>query len=152
MNKIRKATKQDIPAIVDLMAIFAKECAYEEKFNFPFNPDTVTTHVTYMIQSPQHLVLVDDEIEGLFIGIAGNIISDPSKFMLIEHIWYVRPEALNTGKGMALYREAVKKAKEANIKYLAFGHMVDFGEDYMEDLLTGLKFKPLETMYIKEVK
>ena len=89
----RFANRADIPAVVDLLLMFADQA----RVGFRSAAATDTVRLTQMVMNwQQHhyvrIALDQDQVIGMLIAERGSDFWDPERSILQERVWFVRPE------------------------------------------------------------
>lgn len=89
---IRRATKDDVPQLLDLGEQFFIESKYEEELGVPLKlEDTVLWYLEMMVR-PDALFIVSEtkgQIHGFLVGVVIPVFFNWSKKQAMEILWYV---------------------------------------------------------------
>lgn len=147
---IREATRQDIPALVDMMRCYAKE-APMSVLQVDKNHDA--NHVKNLLFSlivGRGFIFVDSEYRGMIAAVVTKNVWCPSVIELRELAWWVRPEFRNGSIGGRLWKtfenRAQKMLDEKKVDYictsvLANSPLIDY---------TKRGFKPMDVNFYRD--
>lgn len=147
---IREATRQDIPALVEMMRCYAKE-APMEALQLDENHDAGhVSHLLFSLIVGRGFILVDDEFKGMLAAIKTRNVWCPGVIELRELAWWVKPEFRNGSIGGRLWKTFEQKAQtmleEKKVDYICTTVMVNSPLiDY-----TKRGFKPLDVTFYRD--
>jgi N-acetylglutamate synthase-like GNAT family acetyltransferase len=109
---IRLASKFDIPRLVDIMAMYAKESPIKA-LQLEKNQDAdYVANLLFSLIAGRGFIYVDDELQGMIAGIKTQNIWCPSVIELRELAWWVEPNKRNGSLGGRLWKTFDDKAKQ----------------------------------------
>lgn len=120
---IRKATQDDLRAIVDMSDRFYHYTSYWTLSKIPFSPEHVAMIATGLMEGG---VMNVAEVDGKVVGMIGMIfvpfLFNPNYMTAGEIIWWVEPEYWKQGIGEALLESVEEPCREAKITHM---NMID---------------------------
>jgi hypothetical protein len=135
---IRKATLNDVPAIVDMGVQFH---AYSPFKDIPFDPEATARFVAGCIETGA--VFLSEH--GMCGGVVAPFYFNPRFTQATEFFWWSPVK----GEGREL-REAFEAwAKEAGASAVQFGALADGKYEDVARNYTAAGFKPMETTFLK---
>lgn len=148
--EVRKATEDDVNAIVDMSAKFYATTAYAAVA--PMSRATVEKLTRWLIETGVMLVAFDDSKGWVGMVGLGCVPGTFNDAMVGAHeiVWYVDPEARNGGVGRALLEAIEPACKERGADAIWMMHLADSppqaGEMYVK-----MGFAPSEHSYMKRI-
>ena len=147
---IRKATRYDIPMLLNLIKEYNKEIPIEVYKNKDLHDIEYVTNLLYTIIKARGFVLIDDDFKGMLIAVVIANIWCPKSNELHELAWWVEPEYRQSSIGGKLWlefnKEAQKMLDEKRIDVVYTSLMENSPSiDYSKR-----GFKKLETKYFRE--
>ncbi|TMN18468.1 GNAT family N-acetyltransferase [Pseudoxanthomonas sp. X-1] len=144
---VRKATHDDVPAILAMGAAFFAASGYGALTSF--DPDHASVVVGMMIGTGTQLVA---EHEGALVGMAGAVVA-PHTFnfralMAHEVMLWAMPEARGLGVGRALFKALDAACEEAGAVGLQM-LMLENSPPHVADLYEAEGFRPSESAWTK---
>ena len=109
---IRKATRYDIPMLLDLVREYNKEIPIEVYKNKEFHDEIHVTNLLFTLIKGRGFILIDNKFRGMLLAVVIANVWCPKVFELHELAWWVKPEYRNTSLGGRLWIEFNKKAQE----------------------------------------
>jgi len=97
------------------------------------------------------LLFIDGKLEGLLSGVLMHAFAIKG-LTWQENIWYVRKPYRNGRYGLALFKYAQAKLKEAGVNIMVMAHLANETGRKIGRLYEKLGFKPLETHYIRRLQ
>jgi N-acetylglutamate synthase-like GNAT family acetyltransferase len=147
---IRKANKFDIPVLLDFMREYAKEAPVKILNELEHHNDDYVASLLISIIMGRGFIFVDDELNGMIIGIIVPNLWCPTVLELHELAWWIKNEKRNSILGGRLWRafevEADKMLKENKVQLVTVTKMSTSPSlDYEKR-----GFKLLDMNYFKE--
>lgn len=147
---IRKATRYDIPMLLELIREYNKEIPIDVYKNKDLHDEKYITSLLFTIIKVKGFILIDEDFKGMLIAIIINNIWCPNTYELHELAWWVKPEYRQSSIGGKLWIEFNKKAQqmldENRVKVVYTSLMENSPSiDYCKR-----GFKKLETKYFRE--
>lgn len=119
---IRKATKYDIPAVVELSKLFYATTSYAEWA--VFDAETVFDLASNLAEN--HVLLVAEQ-DSAIVGMVGLFVApfmfNREKTAAYEVVWWVSPEAQGVGVGKALLEAIEPACKEKGASAIQMVHL-----------------------------
>ena len=125
---IRQATRQDIPALLELLASYASEnpiACLRDKNNHDVE---YIKNLLFSIISGRGFILVDDKYNGFLIAFISSNVWAPKVKELKELAWWVKPECRNGILGGRLWKQFDNLAEQM---------LVDKRIDFVCSSITG---------------
>lgn len=141
---IRSATKNDIPACVEMAREFWQYMPYDEEYEAERTTEMFELALSY------NLLLVfdkDGKAEGFIAGVMGPLLASTKAQMAIELAYWINPA--HRGVGVQLLRSFEKAAKEQGAKYCSMMAMEGSNPEIAERIYTKLGYAKTETSYTK---
>ena len=142
---IRSATRDDIPAIVDMAKTFWDSTVYEE----PLNPETVNMLCHSCIKDNLMCVLDVDGPKGFGCASKIPLLANHEVMAGSELAWWIDPEYRNAGRGVELLKMLEAMAKRAGIKYFTMVYMQSSMPDVVEKIYQDMGYNRHEVSYMK---
>lgn len=147
---IRKATRHDIPALVEMMRRYAQEAPIQALQRDAAHDPAHVSRLLFQIVSGRGFVFIDDKLRGFIAAIVLRNVWCPSVVELRELAWWVDPEHRNKTLGGKLWIhfdcEAQTMLNEKRIGYVCTTRMNNSPAiDY-----TKRNYALLETTFFKE--
>lgn len=136
-----EATLADIPGLVDMGVNFHEMSPHRNMGEY--NKVAISNVLTYMIQSPDALVITNGE--GLIGGIMAAVYFDPSKMMMEESFWWA------SRGGREMLDMFIRKSREMGAAYVLLSTLENDRIDAMGRILQKSGFAPIERRYLKEL-
>ena len=147
---IRKATRYDIPMLLNLIKEYSKEIPMDVYKKKEWHDEEYVKKLLFTLIKVRGFILIDDDFRGMLLAVIFPNIWCPKVFELHELAWWVEPEARNTSLGGRLWLEFNKEAQ----KLLDENRIGAVYTSLMENspLIDYEKrgFKKLETKYFRE--
>lgn len=146
MIKIRPANNSDIEWLFLQCEDFA--AFYNSKISLAGNPEYGKLFLKDLVE--KHFVrisLKDDHRVGFIAGMIGPHHFNPDIRQLTELLWWVQPEARNSGAGAALFKDFVKFG-ETECDWVTF--TLEHNSPVNDNFLLKRGFKITEKAYLKE--
>lgn len=147
---IRKATRYDIPMLLNLIKEYSKEIPMDVYKKKEWHDEEYVKNLLFTLIKVRGFILIDDDFRGMLLAVIFPNIWCPKVFELHELAWWVEPEARNTSLGGRLWLEFNKEAQ----KLLDENRIGAVYTSLMENspLIDYEKrgFKKLETKYFRE--
>ena len=143
---IREATQGDIPQIVKLISRSLVDGPYAGKIKD--NPEQTAMLASKIIESLGKILLCEED--GKSTGLLAFIVLPhymSGEMIADELAWYVEPEARIGGAALRLLWEAEKLAHEMGATRIKFSAP----NQEVAHLYSRFGFKPIETVYVKEL-
>lgn len=120
--QVRKATLADVPAIVRMSACFYETTSYAGWADF--NAETVED---LAISLTKYHVMLVAEHDGKAVGMVGLFVApfmfNATKRAAYEVVWWVDPEARDTGAGKALLKAIEPACRDAGCHAIQMVHL-----------------------------
>lgn len=147
---IRKATKHDIPALVEMMRRYAQEAPIQALQDDAAHDPAHVSQLLFQIVSGRGFIFVDDKMRGFIAAIVLRNVWCPSVVELRELAWWVAPEHRDKTLGGKLWlmfdSAAQKMIDEKRVNYACTTKMSNSPAiDY-----TKRNYALLETTFFKE--
>lgn len=150
MTQVRKASINDIPAVLAMAERFYETTEFPARLRFPFDPATVERLAAGLVD---HVLLVADDGEALR-GMVGLFVLpfmfNANHTSAHEIVWWVDPAAQGAGVGKALLAaiEPACKAKGAEAIYMV--HLAS-SPPQAAAIYERHGFVPTESSYVKRL-
>ena len=145
---IVRATPEMLPDIAPMISEFHAAA------NAPgsFCTETWVARWSHFIETEHAFILCYQDEDGVPVGVLGGFLTeDPCDGVLCSHeaFWYVTPEA--RGVGMQLLDAFMSVSKALGAGRLMMGHTQDLRPEALARIYRRKGFRPIETMYTKEL-
>jgi N-acetylglutamate synthase-like GNAT family acetyltransferase len=147
---IRQATKQDIPALVEMMRQYALESSPQALRAADNHDANHVTNLIFQIVSGRGFALVDDDYRGMLLAMVAPNLWCPKVLILHELAWWVKHEHRNGTLGGRLWAEFNLMAQSmVNSGRVAYACTTVMANSPLIDY-TKRGYKPLEATFFKE--
>jgi len=143
---VRSISIEEVRKVIE----FTKQFENESEF-LSVDVDYCTNAYRDMIEKGIATILVlekEDKLIGSFAFITAPDITNGKK-TAIEMFWFVSPES--RGRGLLLFKEFEKIAKEKRVEQIAMIHMADCQPEKLKRFYERSGYRLLESHYIKEL-
>lgn len=140
--KIRFATLEDIPTILDLGEIMVAESRFQI---YGFNRAKTAKTLASMISQPAHSVIgLAERTPGDCVGMLGGYVVDfffCDAFVAQDRFFFVRPEARGTSAALKLLLAFRRWAEQRNVRELNINMSVAVDMQRFNKMMTKLGFR-----------
>lgn len=147
---IRKATRYDIPMLLDLVREYNKEIPIKVYKNKELHDETYVSNLLFTLIKGRGFVLIDDDFRGMLLAVVIANVWCPKAFELHELAWWVEPEYRNTSLGGRLWIEFNKEAQKMLNEKRVSSVYTSLMENSPSIDYEKRGFKKLETKYFRE--
>jgi len=150
MPSVRVATKEDIPAYMDLAAAFVATTPINHVV--PFDREGTAAFVEKALANPDMLILVAED-GGQIVGITGALLYpmyfNPAKLVAQELWWYLTPETRGRQTAKMLFQTIEKWAKDKGAEAMFMIALADARVDTLAKVYKRNGYTPVERTYMK---
>lgn len=139
---IRAATAADVPALVEMGRQFHAMAPHRPMGEF--DPEAVARMLSFMVASPQSLVLTNGE--GAIGGVMAPVYFNPGKMLMEEAFWWA-------AKGGRQLLAAFCDASESmGADYVSLSTLDNERSAVIDRVVTRMGFQPVERRYLKGLR
>ena len=144
MVSVRSATTEDIPYLASECRRFADTLDF--KYDYSPSDEALPGLLAYWMNHVLIVAELDGNIAGMFGGEYCCHPWNPEMTVLVEHFWWVDPEARSKGVGKALLEEFISRGSHCHAIKVHLENTSGVPDSFMERF--GLRLK--ERTFIKE--
>ena len=137
---IRRMTALDIPAVLDLLRGLRLESPVFG--HYPEDEEYATAQLTLMVQSPVHIMLIDDQQRGVMFGYTGSPWWSPY-YEANEMLLAIFPEYRGGSVAARLIKEFERVAQERSVRSINVGSSLGINDDLARALYQRLGYEPV---------
>lgn len=144
---IRAATKDDIPAIVDMGCEFWKFSPYDVEAD----PESIKAFAEFCLDSELLFVLDIDGPQGFIAGITGPVMGNMDYSVCTEAAWWVNPEYRKGRNGLSLKTALRNKARDSGADFLGMAYMETSMPEQIKRIYERQGMKMAESIYLEKL-
>lgn len=148
---IRKATQDDLRAIVEMSERFYPLTSYHQKCKIPLDVTHVAALTSGMIDnSIVHVAEVEDKVVGLIGLMVVPFLFNPNHLHVCEVIWWIDKEFRSADLGRALLQSVEIQCKDRGVTHIQMMHLANSPES-ARYLLESEGYELTELLFTKVI-